>query len=98
MRDRVDPGIGNPSGKYRDDRGHARIQLGGNSLDLLDRHDRGDIEDDTLSRQRLEDRSSKFALGIRHRYLDVDVLAPARDLAALIDHGAEIVGEDLERD
>ena len=40
---------------------------------------------------------AKFALGVGHRNLDIDVVAPRGDLARLLFHGGKVVGEHLER-
>ena len=48
--------------------------------------------------RRLDQRAGELALGIGDGNLDVDVLAPGRDLARLLLHLVEVVGEHLERD
>lgn len=68
----------------------------GDVRDLLNCHDRRDIEWDVVARETADDRPGKNTLGVHYGNLDVDVRHRGRYDARLPLHHIKIIGKDFE--
>ena len=65
-RQRIDAGVGDPSGKDRDDRRSGGVERSRDTADLFGGHHGGDIERDTLRRELLDEVAGEFTARIGH--------------------------------
>src|SRR5947207_12670955 len=93
---RINPGIGNSTGKNRDDRGRVRIENCGHGLYLSPSQDSRDVESNALVRQVLYKRNSRVSPRICDWYLDIDVALPAADFASLKPHLSKLIGANFK--
>jgi hypothetical protein len=96
--DRINSSVGNAAGKDGNDGRNGWVEGGGDTGDLLEGEDRGDVEFYAVLPEFLDQRKAGVAARIGDRNLGVNIGGPPIDFEGLAFHRNKIVGENLQRD